>query len=95
MRKTIVDTLHNSGDLGLNNGDTIKFKMQLFNQGKVSMDSVNVTDYLPAGFKFVNATGIGQYNEGWDGTNPSKPVYKWRSEVGSAGGTQQLHQKLH
>ncbi|MBK6480870.1 MAG: DUF11 domain-containing protein [Saprospiraceae bacterium] len=86
LRKTIVDTLHNSGDLGLNNGDTIKFKMQLFNQGKVSMDSVNVTDYLPAGFKFVNATGIGQYNEGWDGTNPSKPVYKWRSEVGSAGG---------
>ncbi|MGB2733087.1 MAG: SdrD B-like domain-containing protein, partial [Saprospiraceae bacterium] len=81
LRKTIVDTLHNSGDLGLNNGDTIKFKMQLFNQGKVSMDSLNVTDYLPNGFKFVNATNCGQYNEGWLATDPLNPVYRWKGNI--------------
>lgn len=85
LRKTIADTLHNSANLNLNNGDTIKFKIKLFNQGQVSMDSLNITDYLPAGFKFINATGTGQLNEGWDGTDPSNPIYKWRSNTDMAG----------
>ena len=85
LRKTIDTIINNSINTNLNNGDTVKFKIQLFNQGDVSMDSVNVTDYLPAGFQFINATGTGQINEGWDGTDPSNPVYKWRSNVGDAG----------
>ncbi|HNR08518.1 MAG TPA: SdrD B-like domain-containing protein, partial [Saprospiraceae bacterium] len=87
LRKTI-DTILQDGTnpTALNNGDTVKFKIQLFNQGELGMDSLNVTDYLPAGFKFVNATGTGQVNEGWDGTDPNNPVYKWRSNTGSGGG---------
>lgn len=55
--------------------------MQLFNQNKVSMDSLSVTDYLPNGFKFVNATNCGQYNEGWLATDPLNPVYQWKGNI--------------
>ncbi|MBK8780107.1 MAG: hypothetical protein IPO25_22895 [Saprospiraceae bacterium] len=47
LRKTIADTL---GDAILNFGDTIKFAIQIFNQGNTPVDSIIVTDSLYTGF---------------------------------------------
>ena len=60
----------------LNFGDTIRFDIQLFNQGNVPMDSLVITDYIPTGFEYLPG-----FNPGWSGAGPT-PTYQWgASEV--------------
>jgi len=81
LKKTIDTIINNNINTNLTNGDTVKFKIQLINQGELAMDSIRVTDYLPAGFKFVNATGFGQRNEGWNGADPNNPVFPYSTGI--------------
>ncbi len=61
----------------LNYGDTLKFRIKLFNQGNVPVDSLSVTNYLPAGLVFIDDVGMGGLNEGWNGVDAMNPVYSW------------------
>ena len=56
--KTIADTL---GDSKLEYGDTVKFAIELINQGNEYIDSLIVTDSIPNGYTFVT----GPLNSGW------------------------------
>ncbi|MBK9678141.1 MAG: hypothetical protein IPO69_04600 [Saprospiraceae bacterium] len=68
LRKTIADTL---GDVILGYGDTLKFNIQIFNQGNVIIDSLVISDYVPDGFAFLPG-----FNPGWSGSAPT-PIYEW------------------
>ncbi len=59
-------------------GDTLSMLIQIFNQGNVPTSYIEVTDYLPAGFSFIDSEEI---NPNWDGTDPSNPVYTWTGDT--------------
>ncbi|MBK9678143.1 MAG: DUF11 domain-containing protein [Saprospiraceae bacterium] len=69
LRKSISDTL---GDASLNYGDTIKYAIQIFNQGNIPVDSFIVTDSLYTGLSFVT----GALNSGWTPSG-SVATYNW------------------
>ncbi len=59
-------------------GDSIRFAIELYNQGTVGVDSIRVTDYLPVGFEFINSNTL---NSGWDATDINNPVYNWSGQM--------------
>ncbi|MEP7321531.1 MAG: hypothetical protein ABI761_06415 [Saprospiraceae bacterium] len=69
LRK-IIDSGYYAGPFGF--GDTVKFSIQLFNQGTFPVSSMHVVDYLPEGMEFI--AGL---NPNWDDTDPLNPVYHW------------------
>ncbi|MEP7268932.1 MAG: SdrD B-like domain-containing protein [Saprospiraceae bacterium] len=51
---------------GITNGDTIKYKIIIENQGNIATDSQTISDYIPAGLSFIP----GSLNPGWTGSAP-------------------------
>ncbi len=59
-------------------GDTLRMNIELYNQGNVPTNYIEVTDYLPAGLTYIDDATL---NAGWDGTDPSNPVYTWTNDT--------------
>ncbi len=79
LRKNIDPTSADLAD-GLDNGDVIRFNVEIFNQGIAASD-VEVTDYIQPGFEFEPANNPdGSTDDAlglpftWDVTDPANPV---------------------
>src|SRR5690606_28580663 len=59
-------------------GVTLRMNIELYNLGNVPTNYIEVTDYLPEGFTFIDDAVL---NAGWDGTDPSNPVYTWENDT--------------
>src|SRR5690606_409396 len=72
-------------------GDTLLMNIELINQGNVPVHYIEVTDYLPAGFTFIDDA---MANPNWDGTDPSNPVYTWMGDTLFHAETDTIHIKV-
>ncbi|WP_236978983.1 DUF11 domain-containing protein, partial [Membranihabitans maritimus] len=74
LRKVLSSTT--PGPFGY--GDTLAMEIEVYNQGNVPVDSIEITDYLPAGLTYIDDVSL---NPGWDGTDPLNPVYAWSGDT--------------
>ena len=61
-----LDTTFNPGPYAF--GDTAKFVVQVFNQGSIDATNIEITDYMPAGFQFINSPLNSIWTDNMDGT---------------------------
>ena len=70
----VIDPNQDLSDLKF--GDLVKFKITLYNQSLIDIDSLSIVDYLPAGYSFDEAS-LG--NEGWALNGDGNPTRIWPS----------------
>ena len=60
-------------------GQIVDFKIKVFNQGNVTAQNVEITDYIPSGFEYVNSFG-------WvfDGVNKATKIITTRLVPGDS-----------
>ena len=70
IRIIVADSLSNQPAFG----DSLKYDIEIYNQGNVGIDSIRITDYLPSGLSLINDNVL---NAGWNATDVNNPVYEW------------------